>query len=39
MCENCGNRILVMAFKGKEWCSEICRKILKGDDHFNEGMS
>lgn len=32
LCKNCGNEILVMCFKGTDWCSDNCRKALKGDD-------
>lgn len=28
-CRNCGNPILIAIFKGGDWCSETCRKILK----------
>jgi hypothetical protein len=30
-CKACGNLILVTIFKGGDWCSEYCRKVLAGE--------
>lgn len=30
-CKNCGNEIKVSIFKNEDWCSEDCRKVLKGE--------
>lgn len=29
-CKNCGREIRVMAFRGTDWCSDNCRKVLLG---------
>lgn len=33
ICKNCGNEIRVMIFKGGDWCSDYCRKVLLGKVH------
>lgn len=30
VCKNCGKDIKVMIFRGGDWCSDYCRKVLLG---------